>query len=41
MALQVWPKVIEMAAPVPFVALIPVAYLATVPTQKTAFITIK
>lgn len=38
--LQVWPKIIELAAPVPFVAMIPAGFLAPVPTQKTGFITI-
>lgn len=38
---QVWPKIIELAAPVPFVAMIPAGYLAPGPTQKTGFITIK
>lgn len=41
LVLQVWPKVIELAAPIPFLAMIPPGYIATAATQKTAFITIK
>jgi hypothetical protein len=37
----VWPKVIELAAPLPFLALLPAAFLAPAPTQRAMFVVIK
>jgi hypothetical protein len=37
---QVWPKVIEIAAPLLFYAMTPAAYLATTATYRSAFIII-
>lgn len=38
--LQVWPKIIEIAAPLLFYGLTPAAYLATQATYRSAFIII-